>query len=1756
MKTKKINLTALFFGVVTLLCCSISPARADIQKYRQDLKQAVRTLPEASIVLHDKLFDTGQVFETVGVFSEARRAYQYLDLIWDKYPPTDNGRHQLLKKKIAALKKKQDTPLAGAFTLIKEDALGLYQEVYHPGQRLECRITRKQPGGVWLHLVPITPSLDEQEKNRQTTLPVLYPTPALDNTLQVQLPDVPAEYMLNVYDSRGLFLTQKNISIQKPVGWAGKLKVETRGYPGLGGTAIAPGYEFNGVIHNSQAWLTGVKGKRPWVGLFRKETPDDSKKHITYWYINQKEEFTRVKYRIKEPGEYQLRIFSEDSKDQHLLLKVDLMVGNPQPVKLVKGFSTSGSFLVFDKKQRIEIAGSGLGLDVAQKPDFHCLVVPSWFAPKDIRHGLNHALSERHKFLGRPNLRVDLPQTGGSYDILYYPHWRSLKSQAPAKKLAVVQIKGKDYVKLVLPQTNYLPGANIRAGIHVGGDPGDLNAFLLPGEHLQVNTHKAKYVRNKRYAVSLNKNAYTDGSGWFDITAPLTPGHYFLTVYNRAQLCAALPLTIVAKEQAGALIQVAQGPYQTQMPFKYKVFQPVDGIPEYGIARFIKDEKEVLKQNLYKQYMDYPGSIKAPEEAGTYQILFFVKGDEQPKAQTSVTFFDKAKMVRPKTDPDASSISPEAVAAFGNKDRLEDSDFAQFNLFASRFVPGQEMLINYSIPQTLPACLVLLPKGPAPSSLARALKQALTVKKLDSHKDIITLTAPEPGSYRLYVYDTLQWTKAGPPSLITQMEFTVQDVYHTKIITPEPAFAKGNLVLTANTDPEPGFSRIFKDVYLYSEDINTVHNRPGSLAKARFKKIKENVFQAILSLDVEPGNYQLVMGGFKTAYPIRLTSPPTLSPKAEVHVTDSNIIPNGLTTIQLHPSSTWNDPLTWALAGEDDQGNIGFIHGPEIIKSTQGRVIQTTLTAPTRPGEYHVCFWEGTGKEDFFDLPASAVRRTVNVRLDKRYLAVHQPEVELQAYFAQNKALYAGMHTTGRFTASIAYDPSAWIGILPKAVDLKNTDSAAARKAAIALINLGGKDRGTFSLRMPETPGRYQLCMYDNAKNGRLMLHRTIILDLPDMEHLEQVANEQADAFLEALPDYDEDIKAIEKIHQDQYEKNLEVPSLTPISVPPELLKQLEGRSDSAKRTILSQYILAIISPSSACAAGKEKKDCETDIDLALENMRKVNINFGDGVDLRRVVGELATKMATDLVMGQKHVAQAKAYYDKTQGYYDKAMKLKSNVEKNGWEEGVKGALWDSTQAMLKTCVTGDCLSRLGKKAIEHKLKSYNPLKMTPDQQAAWKKEYTRMVVLLDDNDLKELQKKTAKFADLAGQLSVPNPDAKALEMARAAAINTMKGATMAMVTKIPGWSAVKAYYETLNVLRGGLINAETVDFMDEYRKLRAEGGTISQVNDILSGRGANYLRTSLRNRIEANPKGYKEFLTPENRRLAIKGLPIKLDAQEIDDTVMGHLEKWYQKEKKDKGQDKFYKEMKDAWYNSKCKFDSYMTQVKGKSFFDTVKEGSSHLYDKASGLASGKQTYSSMTCARKALAFKSYLDLRAQVLQQMASWQGKDGACQIGKIENQRLQDQLVCEALINPGSYKQIMAANAKACGALPKPLPPKSTPKVKELSKKATRAIEVLLKRSGNIKVLKCLCNRYSIMGSGCSYHPEPTKGRSPSCDNPGPPCMQGNWGCGRRDMASDSYSLQVCQVGKAIREFKRKDNKGYQKWLEQRKKYMAK
>jgi len=1731
------------------------PAQTNVGALKQTLKQAIQTLPQDSHKLQDTLLKTGEQFEAAGIFSEARRCYQYLDFIWEKFPPTDPARHPALKQKIAKLKKRQDNPVAGTLESEVRDSLAIFQKEVIPGNPVECRVILKDPDNVW---VTVTPADGAAYPDLKLPLPTLYTAAALNDRIKVKIPKVAGTYTLNFYSSQGRLLSHESVTVLPEPAWAGKLQVETRGIVGFGGTCLMPGESLDLIVHNSPDWAKGLSSERPWIGLFKKDVPDESKKYVTYWYIKKKTEFTRVTAKIKEPGEYELRIFDKDRDDRQILLKTDLLVGTPKPLAIKEGLETNGEALVFDRKQRIKISGDALVPHPENNPDAFCLLLPAWFMPKDIRHGLNHALASV-KDINTRGFEMELPDAGGKFQILFYPYWRALKWKTLPEKLADVTVKESAVPRLALGETTFAPGAVVHAGVMAGDIAGRMTVGILAPDHLQIRTNKAGYVMEKKHRLSLEPRQLVNGQGWVDIKAPMVPGNYILALYDHRMLRAALPLTVVPRQTRDAQIIIPKAVLPTGETFYLKAFPPLNGMPKHGYASFQKDGRQVIKKNLYAQYMDDPLSVTAPKEPGTYDVLFYVNGMEDPVARTSVQFVSPDAVPVPGFDTMQPPICPDAMAAFKNEDLLPGARLAEFNMFGDRFEPGQQIGISYRLPPKVPACVVmaLRSKVSGQVSVAQAIKTSVMVKELDAKQDTVFLPSQEPGDYTLFFYDTLQWTKAGPPSLIGQTDFTVIDTFHTHIEMSQTACAKGKLVVKLQMAPEFGFSKTFKEVYLYPENINTVFHLPASSAKANFTRVTDTIFHAALPMDLTPGKYQLKIRGLIKTFPITLTAvPEKAAGSARILLSGANIIPRGMAQVQLIPAGTWGSDLAWGLTGTDTQGKTVFLVGPRSIKGNKKNLIQTAVTAPARPGTYQLRFWPGTGKEPVDKLPLETVVQNVSVALDSAYVAAHKPDIKLRAYFAVDDTLYVNMNTQGSFTASIGYDKDGWIGFLPGNFDTSSATAKEAKKAAVWSLSMGGRDTGRFGFMTPEEPGEYILCMYDGMKNGHIVYQKNITLRIPDMAKLEAAANAGADAFLESLPDYEEDTKAAQEAIKQNYMDAIEVPAVTPIPVTPQLYKSLQNADTTSGLFQVPARILSYIGPDDVCAATDKKRTCEDDLDMTLNEMRKVNINFGDGVDMSHVVGELAVKVTTDLAIGNKYVAQAKGYYDKAEAHYNKAMKLKTSVEKNGWQGTAKDMLWNSTKSMLESCATSTaCLSRMGRKAIEASLKGYNPKKMTKAQVAQWKKENAAMVILLTPEELKSLEEKTLKYTALAGELAAdPNPPAKAYEMAKAAAINTLKTSTMAAVEKLPGWKFVKAYYETLNVLKGALINDQTVTFMNKYRQLRDEGSTIPQINDILGSEGAHHMRTALKERIRANPKAYKKYLTEANWARVKDGKAIDLSDGEADRVVMETMESWYRQEKADRKMDGFYDDMKDAFYKTKCGDKFYEAQFKDDSIFDAVKKTTSHVGGKVYGLASGKQSYSSIYCTRKALAFKSYLDLRSQVMQQMAGWNGKAPACRMGTRENLRMQDELICAALSQPELYKRMMAGNAEACGVLPKPLPAKITSKakIKTLTDESTRALVKALERSGNEDVNKCLCNRHSIMGSGCFYHPKPTKGKSPACDKGGPACIQGNWGCSRLNPATDAASLKACQAGKALSEWKRKDNPAYKKWLEERKK----
>ena len=163
------------------------PAQTNVGALKQTLKQAIQTLPQDSHKLQDTLLKTGEQFEAAGIFSEARRCYQYLDFIWEKFPPADPARHPALKQKIAKLKKRQDNPLAGTLESEVRDSLAIFQKEVIPGNSVECRVILKDPDNVW---VTVTPADGAAHPDLKLPLPTLYTAAALNDRIKVKIPKV------------------------------------------------------------------------------------------------------------------------------------------------------------------------------------------------------------------------------------------------------------------------------------------------------------------------------------------------------------------------------------------------------------------------------------------------------------------------------------------------------------------------------------------------------------------------------------------------------------------------------------------------------------------------------------------------------------------------------------------------------------------------------------------------------------------------------------------------------------------------------------------------------------------------------------------------------------------------------------------------------------------------------------------------------------------------------------------------------------------------------------------------------------------------------------------------------------------------------------------------------------------------------------------------------------------------------------------------------------------------------------------------------------------------------------------------------------------------------------------------------------------------------------------------------------------------------------------------------------------------------
>ncbi|SKA77342.1 hypothetical protein SAMN02745704_00972 [Paucidesulfovibrio gracilis DSM 16080] len=173
--------------------------------------------------------------------------------------------------------------------------------------------------------------------------------------------------------------------------------------------------------------------------------------------------------------------------------------------------------------------------------------------------------------------------------------------------------------------------------------------------------------------------------------------------------------------------------------------------------------------------------------------------------------------------------------------------------------------------------------------------------------------------------------------------------------------------------------------------------------------------------------------------------------------------------------------------------------------------------------------------------------------------------------------------------------------------------------------------------------------------------------------------------------------------------------------------------------------------------------------------------------------------------------------------------------------------------------------------------------------------------------------------------------------------------------------------------------------------------------------------------------------------------------------------------------------------------------------------------------------------CHYEKIMFEEYAKLRGKIRANLETWRAKSGKGQCPSDQLDWESGRLTCR-LLSGGeeAYRRLFVKALDECNLLEQPrelMQDKYRKRVEErfTGMRSSNAV-ALLQHMGRTDLLRCLCGRYSIMGSGCSYRPEKVEG----CPSRGGPCVQGNWGCSRKPLPTDEAAMRSCRIAEKLAE----------------------
>lgn len=834
-------------------------------------------------------------------------------------------------------------------------------------------------------------------------------------------------------------------------------------------------------------------------------------------------------------------------------------------------------------------------------------------------------------------------------------------------------------------------------------------------------------------------------------------------------------------------------------------------------------------------------------------------------------------------------------------------------------------------------------------------------------------------------------------------------------------------------------------------------------------------------------------------------------------------------------------------------------HDLQYVRLMQRKTGFWTVLAPKKPGKYELRMIDGNGdssKEQAvaaFEaiLPADQANKKPSLELS--FDQVMPYDVLLVSYQAR-----------------MDWAPDAWFGIVPVNAP---KGSSEAFKASLVNRKLKNAAEGATDFGIPNKPGKYEVRMYDGMEKGSslVVVEPLEIMSQPGIEAMRREAGENLDEFLDELAESDD-----VDIDMDTFKRLFGVPTITPPAEGLDQVSQYSAEEIGQLRAMLfkmANYYYPdkpIYTTANICSgvndasqiqtvALNNSKACAKGLDEEIDLMRKIDVTLGRENKLKGALFNFALSFASKFPLAENGAPEKiQSLFNMSYDSINHGIAGVDAYNKGDYMEAVSQSMTVIMKGLVNSCPNEECFDAV--RETMDQMFAAHIKKLKPNQYKFFMekmrhalgdgdKTVNRVALMrnaMDKGMSVDVGKEASRGVDL-GKKGLKEaagvvgwkvfPNASWTKEDTAALVWTV-GSTV--VSSNPVGAIVlatgEAGYESMRAARDMIVDGNTQKLYRAYKEAYAGGA--AEADAVFAGTGAKNLPSLVKARqfMAKNPSHplVRRALTEDNRsktRTAKKINPDMFSQDEVLGFLKNQFAAWVQDEKKGNKLADYANRIRSDFEDLQCRgaFEQYRDRLKGKSTMGRAWD----YYE----------NWKTDNCARERDSFQAYVKLRNDISAKIAGWAGTGSTC---LRDVQEAQSKALACRLVSQGeeAYLDLAAKFAIDCKWK------MGDPKLKKAVRTRKHRIWQMkivkgLEKIGRPDVANCLCAR-SAGVVNASYHPQPTKGRSPSCDSSsGGPCIGGSYGCLRHNIRStDSQgnsNIEACGVRAAVKEWKQKNKK---------------